>query len=66
MCVYMCVYDPMEGHTVLATIHHSWLLADFAPPLMHNKDVIVLEPHAHHTLLPSFIGRTDILNCRKT
>ena len=22
MCVYMCVYDPMEGHTVLAAIHH--------------------------------------------
>ena len=55
MCAYMCVYDPMEGHTVLATIHHSWLLADFAPPpQMHNKDVIVLEPHPHHTLLAFF------------
>ena len=27
MCVYMCVFEPMEDHTVLATIHHSWLLA---------------------------------------
>ena len=62
MCVYMCVYvftcvyDPMENHTVLAAIHHSWLLADFAPlpPQVHNKDVIVLEPHPHHTLLASF------------
>ena len=53
MCVYMCVYDPMEGHTVLAAIHHSWLLPP-PPPQVHNKDVIVLDPYSHHTLLASF------------
>ena len=60
MCVYMCVYDPMEGHTVLAAIHHSWLLADLAPsPQVQNKDVIVLKPHPHHTPWPP-LGRTQL------
>ena len=64
MCVYMCVYDPMEGHTVLATIHHSWLLPP-PPPQVHNKDVIVLEPYSYHTLLASF-GEDTQLKLRKT
>jgi len=46
--VCMCFY------TVFATIHHSWLLAMPPPPQVHNKDVIVVKPHPHHTLLTSF------------
>ena len=30
------------------------------PPQVLNKDAIVLEPHPHHTLLASYIGRLKL------
>ena len=46
------------------------------PPQVLNKDAIVLEPHSHHTLLASYIGRlklrkkwttlTCAVTCRET
>ena len=64
LCLHVCVYDIMEGHTVLAAIHHSWLLPP-PPPQVHNKGVIVLDPYSHHTLLASF-GEDTQLKLRKT